>query len=89
VFLVASQYGQIVNKCGRPDLLVQRILWIGNAQPTPDLCDVFILVKDIVLVFAQNQRKPIVQPFRLHVIASVTNQLNTTPELANRDRRQI
>ena len=89
VLLVASHYAQIVNKCGRRDLLVQRILWIGNAQPTPDLCDVFILVKDIVLVLAQNQRKPIVQPFRLHAIAAVTNQLNTTPELANRDRRQI
>jgi len=89
VFLVASHYGQIVNKCGRRDLLVQRVLWIGIAQPTPDLCDFFILVKDIVLVFSQNQRKPIVQPFRLHAIASVTNQLNTTPELANRDRRQI
>ena len=85
---IARDDGKTVHQRRRCDLLVQRILGMWHAQPSPYLRDLLVEWEDRVSVVTCDRAEPTRQASRLREVATMAHGFNALAQLADRDRRE-
>lgn len=61
VSAIAGHYDETKNECRGGNLLVERILGMGDSQPSPDLCGLLVEWQDRIGVVANDSVQPAFQ----------------------------
>ena len=86
---VARDQDEIMNqRCSR-DLLVERILGMRHAQPTPNLRHIRVEGKNAVAEIVKQPAQPAFERLRLPGVSSMTNEFDPAPQFADRQGSDI
>jgi hypothetical protein len=85
---IARDDGEAVHQRRRGDLLVERILGMWYAQPSPYLRDLLVEWQDRVGVITCDRAEPTRQASRLREVAAMADGFNALAQLADGDGRE-